>query len=153
VVTTHFRFATIIRLVLAVLLTANAIAPGVCAALCSAKACCPKVSHQLKASSGPDCGVAHCAHCQMPKASRTVIRGASSPPNCCAWIGNKVDPPAAFAKVFATSAVSHVAVLSSVAIADVALTMETDAPQFYADDRAPPGRPTSPSDSRAPPTR
>lgn len=141
----------LVRLLLAVLLLGNAVSSGVCAMLCSAKACCPvSISHQSCKTSPRPC----CPHCKStgdasgPSFQNTAKAGY----DCCAWIGKKIDPPATIIKAIAAKNLQAVAVLPTPVQLPTTEPVLQSRLQIPSDDRAPPGPVISRHQSRAPPT-
>jgi hypothetical protein len=151
-VTPRNAIRMVTRFVLATVLFANAIAPGICAALCSAKVCCPPVA-AARTNAPAKCCAHACSRCRATKAAGPQLAAVVEQPNCCAWIGQKSDPPGTLAKLVAGCVASSIAVLPRGPVLEAVPLEETATAAPFTEGRAPPGQPAAPCKSRAPPTR
>lgn len=144
---------TVARLAFAIFLFANAIAPGVCAALRSSSLMLP--TGKAKAvTSGPSSQAASCSSCPDAKRSSGPRQWTSQRPGaCCAWIGNKTDPPTVLAKACAGDSLQWAIDLQQPLTVDHPAEVLCGAPRLHIDDRGPPRAPVRILCSRAPPSR
>ncbi|HWD40611.1 MAG TPA: hypothetical protein VG944_17310 [Fimbriimonas sp.] len=148
----RFSVATkALRLFVAVLLFANAVGAGLCAALCNAHVCCHLMKGSTKQAMACKTGMRECCPmCKSVHSDKAQSQLSAPKPDCCAWIGKKISPPATILKALATQH-QAVAILRLVVVPAV----PTLAPQTFqfveSDDRAPPGPRIDAPSSRAPP--